>query len=390
MMPQSSPEAARSSYLDNAATTPLRPAALEAMLPYLQQHYGNPSGIYRSGRVARRAIDDARDEIAEFCGCEAGEVVFTSGGTEADNLAIQGVASRGVGSVVCSAIEHHAVLNPARRTGARLVRASDEGAIDLQSLEEALDESVALVSVMAVNNELGTVQPIQEVVAIVRRLAPNALVHSDAVQAAPWADLKGLCGGCDLISISAHKIGGPKGTGALVVRQRARGKLLPIVVGGGQERSLRPGTENVAGIVGMAAAAKETARDREKRAQRVRALRDRFLSGITVSAGAKESVSKDTTAPGFAHVRFPGILAEELLVMLDERGVAASAGSACSSGALEPSHVLVSIGWPTSKAREAIRFSLGHTTSDEEIDHALLAINDATSTLEARMAVSKV
>jgi cysteine desulfurase len=381
--------AVMTSYLDHAATTPVRPVALEAMLPFFKENFGNPSGVYGAGRSARRAVDDARDAIAAFCGCEPGEVIFTSGGTEADNLAIQGVASRGAGSVVTSTIEHHAVLNPARRAAARVVGATANGIIDLAALEAALDETVALVSVMSVNNELGTIQPIPEVVDLARRLAPGALVHTDAVQAAPWFDLARLSGACDLVSISAHKIGGPKGAGALVIRKRARGKLLPIVVGGGQERSMRPGTENVAGIVGMAAAATEAASEREARRVRVCRLRDRFLDGLAASTTAVESVPRATTAPGFAHVRFPGLLAEELLVMLDERGVAASAGSACSSGAIEPSHVLVAIGWPSASAREGVRFTLGHTTSEEEIDHALRAIEDATATLSSRMAGAK-
>jgi cysteine desulfurase len=384
-MPNSDEQTALSSYLDNAATTPVRTNALAAMLPFLRENFGNPSGIYRSGRFARRAVDDARDEIATFCGCEPGEIVFTSGGTEADNLAIQGVGARGSGPIVTTTIEHHAVLNPARRNGARLVGATSEGIVDLGALEDALDDSVALVSVMAVNNELGTVQPIADVVDTVRRLAPDALVHTDAVQAAPWFDLAELCGGCDLVSISAHKIGGPKGVGALVIRKRARGKLLPIVVGGGQERSMRPGTENVAGIVGMAAAAREAVRDRAEGAARVRRLRDRFLDELAVSTKVVETVPRPSTAPGFAHVRFPGLLAEELLVMLDERGVAASAGSACSSGALEPSHVLVAIGWPSGAAREGVRFTLGESTTDDEITHALGAIEDAASTLLSRM-----
>ncbi len=388
-MPSANGDTTMSSYLDHAATTPLRASALTAMLPYLQESFGNPSGIYHTGRAARRAIDDARDVIAAFCGCEPGEVIFTSGGTESDNLAIQGVAARATGSIVTTTVEHHAVLNPARRSSAALVGATSEGMVDLQALEGALDGSVALVSVMTVNNELGTVQPVAEVVELAHRLAPDALVHTDAVQAAPWFALGELCGQCDLVSISAHKIGGPKGVGALVIRKQARGKLLPIVVGGSQERSLRPGTENVAGIVGMAAAADEAARERQARGVRVRRLRDRFLDGLGASTPALETVPRSSTAPGFAHVRFPGLLAEELLVMLDERGVAASAGSACSSGALEPSHVLVAIGWPPAAAREGVRFTLGETTTDEEISHALRAIEDAASTLSSRMVDAK-
>jgi cysteine desulfurase len=383
-MSQAREEIASTCYLDNAATTPLRPAALEAMLPYLTESYANPSGIYRSGRSARRAVDDARDEVASFCGCEPGEVIFTSGGTEADNLAIQGVASRQAGPIVTTTIEHHAVLSPSRRARARLVRANGDGLVDLPALEDALDESVALVSVMAVNNELGTVQPLGDISALTRRLAPRSLLHTDAVQAAPWFDLGAMCSAFELISISAHKIGGPKGVGALVMRSSSRGKVLPVVVGGGQERSMRPGTENVAGIVGLAAAARETALEREGRLKRVRALRDRFLDTLVASVGADESVARAGTAPGFAHVRFPGVVAEELLVMLDDRGVAASAGSACSSGAIEPSHVLLAIGWSPAAAREGVRFTLGETTTEDEIDRALAEIKDAVAALSSR------
>lgn len=389
-MATSSETVEETAYLDNAATTPLRPAALEAMLPFLTEKFGNPSGIYRYGREARRAIDEARDEIAQFVGCEPGEVIFTSGGTESDNIAIQGVASRRAGAVVTTSIEHHAVLNPAQRAGAKVVGADGQGVIDLEALAEALDESVALVSVMAVNNELGTIQPLDEIAALVRRRAPKALVHSDAVQAAPWFDLSDVCRSCDLVSLSGHKIGGPKGVGVLVVRANGRGKVLPLAIGGGQERAMRPGTENVAGIVGVAAAARDSAAGREAGATRVRGLRDRFLDGLARSTDVQESVPRAATAPGFAHVRFPGLLAEELLVLLDERGVSASAGSACSSGALEPSHVLMAIGWPSATAREGVRFSLGSTTSAEAIDFAIREVTAATAELASRMSVAEV
>ncbi|MGP8163403.1 MAG: cysteine desulfurase family protein [Acidimicrobiales bacterium] len=374
--------AAHGAYLDHAATTPMRAEAVAAMLPFLTVEYGNPSGVYASARRARRALDDARDATAAALGCGPGEVVFTSGGTEADNLAVLGVHGRVGGTVVVSAIEHHAVLNPARRVGARLVRPTAEGVVDLDALVRALDATVALVSVMAVNNEVGTVQPLAAVVAAVRDHAPRALIHSDAVQAMSWRDVAAELAECDLVSISAHKFGGPKGVGALVVRGRATGAVAPLCGGGGQERSLRPGTENVAGIVAMAAAAVATAAERPEACARTRARRDRFLDGLAASVpGMVESVPRALTAPGHAHVRFPGVLAEELLFLLDEAGVAASAGSACASGAVEPSHVLHAMGWRGRAAREAVRFTLGPATTEGEVDYAAGVVSGAVASL---------
>jgi cysteine desulfurase len=379
-----SPEPAvpHGAYLDHAATTPLRADAVAAMLPFLTVEYGNPSGVYATARRARRALDDARDALAGVIGCEPGEVIFTSGGTEADNLAVLGVHGRVAGPVVVSAIEHDAVLNPARRVGARLVRPTAEGVVDLDALAAALDETVTLVSVMAVNNEVGTIQPLAEVVAAVRRRAPRALIHSDAVQAVPWRDLRVELAECDLVAISAHKFGGPKGVGALVVRRRATRAVEPLCLGGGQERSLRPGTENVAGIVAMAAAAVAAADERPAACMRTCKLRDGFLDRLAVALPEMvESVPRALTAPGHAHVRFPGVLAEELLVLLDEAGVAASAGSACAAGAIEPSHVLSAMGWKDRAAREAVRFTLGPGTTEGEVDYARGAIAAAVASL---------
>ena len=315
------------------------------MLPYCTAEFANPSGVHAAARRARRALDDARDEMASVLGCAPGEVVFTSGGTEADNLAVLGVHGRVGGLVVTSAIEHD-------------------------------------VSVMVVNNEVGTVQPLGDVVASVRRAAPRALVHSDAVQAVVWRDVAVELAECDLVSVSAHKFGGPKGVGALVVRRRAVGALGAICAGGGQERGLRPGTENVAGIVAMAAAARATVDERAGACARTRRLRDRFLDGLTEAVpGMVESAPRDLTAPGHAHVRFPGVAAEELLFLIDEAGVAASAGSACSSGAIEPSHVLRAMGWRGPAVREAVRFTLGPATTEAEIDFAADVVAAAAASL---------
>src|SRR5579862_5850091 len=242
-------------YLDHAATTPMRPESLAAMLPYLTEHFGNPSGAHALARRARTAVDEARDEVAACLGCEPGEVVFTSGGTESDNLAVLGArpaAPEGAGTVLCSAVEHHAVRNATRAAGGRPVAVDGRGRVDLDALRGVLTPEVALVSVMLVNNEVGTIQPLAEVAEAVRDLAPEALLHTDAVAAVGWMDVAAAAAPADLVSISAHKFGGPKGCGALVVRAGAR--LAPVMHGGSQERDRRPGTVDVAGAVGMAAA----------------------------------------------------------------------------------------------------------------------------------------
>ena len=264
-------------YLDHAATSPMRPEALAAMLPFLGEHFGNPAGAHAVARRARRALDDARDEVAACLGCEPGEVVFTSGGTEADNLAVLGAppaADRNPGAVLCSAVEHHAVRNATRAVGGRLVAVDGDGRVDLDALRSALGPEVALVSVMLVNNEVGTIEPLAEVAEAVRALAPGAVVHTDAVAAAGWLDVATATAPADLVSISGHKFGGPKGSGALVVRSGT--PLAPVMHGGSQERERRPGTVDVAGAVGMAAAlrAAEAARpDAAPRRRRTVALR---------------------------------------------------------------------------------------------------------------------
>ena len=260
-------------YLDHAASTPLRPAALDAMEAHLRDRYANPSGAHRAARAERRALDEARDVVAELTGADSSEVVFTSGGTEADNLAVFGVHDRLGGQVVVSAVEHHAVLEPAAARGARLVDVHPTGVIDLDALADALDPDVRLVSVMLVNNEVGTVQPLAEVAAIVRELAPAAVLHTDAVQAPTWLDVAASARDADLISLSAHKFGGPKGVGALVVRDGT--PMAARQVGGGQERERRSGTPNVPGIVAMGVAARVVLDERAALVARVTGLHDR-------------------------------------------------------------------------------------------------------------------
>ena len=367
-------------YLDHAATTPLRPEALDAMLPYLTEHFGNPSGSHGVSRAARRAVDEARDAVAECLGCQPGEVVFTAGGTEADNLALAGVHARRGGTVVCSAVEHHAVLHATKALGGRVVGVDADGVVDLAALEAALDGGVSVVSVMLANNEVGTIEPLAEVAAAVHRAAPGAVLHTDAVQAFPWLDVATVAAPADLVAVSAHKFGGPKGVGALVVR--AGVEVSPILHGGGQERDRRSGTHNVAGIVGMAAAMRATVAGREATGVRVRALRDRLADGLLAAVpGTVETGDRATRVAGSCHLRFPGVESEALLLLLDEAGVCASAGSACASGAVEPSHVLAAMGVPRDEALSSLRLSLGVTTTDDEVDVALKTIPEAVARL---------
>jgi len=364
-------------YLDHAATTPMFPAAIDQMCSFLQAHDANPSSPHAAGRRSRRAIDDARDAVAAFARCRSSEVVFTSGGTEADNLAIEGAGANGV--VVVSSIEHHAVLEPALRRGARIVPVTAEGLVDLDALRAALDRDVSLVSVMGANNEVGTVQPLAAVVSLVRELAPRALVHTDAVQSLPWCVDSGSAE-CDLVSISAHKFGGPMGVGALIVRESASARLAPILRGGGQEGGLRAGTENVAGIVATGVAAKIWRNEQESIVERVRALRDQLESTL-VGIGATPRSPRSTRVASIAPLHFPGVATEELLIALDRDGVAASAGAACVSGAQEPSHVLLAMGYLPSEVEGSIRLSLGWSTTAQEVADASEIIRGALESL---------
>jgi cysteine desulfurase len=377
--------AAGVAYLDHAATTPMRPEAVAAMLPFLTDRFGNPSGAHRVARAARQALDEAREVVAAALGAASSEVVFTSGGTEADNLAIAGAAACRPGAVVCTAVEHHAVLHACRALGGRVVPVRQDGIVDLDALAATLGElggEVSVVSVMLANNEVGVVQPLEEVAAVVRKLAPRAVLHTDAVQAFPWLDVARLAECADLVAVSAHKFGGPKGVGALVVRHGAA--LRPILHGGGQERDLRSGTHNVAGIVGMAAAAEATVATRDQTVARVRRLRDRLADGLLAAVpGAVETGDRSVKVAGNCHLRFPGVEAEALLVLLDEQGVCASAGSACASGALEPSHVLLAMGLSPDEASGSVRLSLGWCSEDEDVDRALVAVPKAVARLRA-------
>ncbi len=370
-------------YLDHAATTPVRPDAFEAMLPWLRERYGNPSGSHSFARAARKAIDEARDVVAECLGCMPREIVFTSGGTEADNLAVTGVVGQRRGTVVCSAVEHHAVLDAVEALGGRTVGVDPGGRLDLDELVEVLDDEVCLVSVMLANNEVGTIQPVAEVVRLVAEHAPGAVVHSDVVQAIPWLDVADLAAGVDLLALSAHKFGGPQGVGALAIREGIT--LTPLLRGGGQERERRSGTQNVAGIVGMAAALAATVRERTSTVARVARLRDRLADGLTSTvAGCTESGDRSNKVAGSCSLLLADVETEALLVLMDQAGICATAASSCASGAMAPSHVLRAMGVSTELAVGSLRLSLGWTTAEADVDRALEVIPALVARLRDR------
>lgn len=375
-------------YFDNAATTPLCAPARDAMQPWLGTLFGNPSGSHPVAARARAALDEARDVLAKELGTLPGDLVFTSGGTEAANLAVLGRAQHSPGAVVVSAVEHHAVLEAARTAKLRLgvevrvVPVTRDAVVDLDALARVLDRSVSLVSVQLVNNEVGTLQPLDGVARLVRRRAPQAVVHTDAVQAVPWFDVASMAEGADMISISAHKFGGPQGVGALALRRPVA--LSPVVVGGPQERERRAGTQNVAGGVGMAAAIAWAASARSDAVLRVAGLRETLLSGILERVvDVTETATGAPKAPGHCHLLIGGVESEALLVLLGSMGLCASAGSACASGAMEPSHVLVAMGCPEREALGALRLTLGHTTTKAEVDFAVNCVADAVEHLRS-------
>jgi cysteine desulfurase len=356
-------------YLDHAASTPMRPEAVEAMVPFLAEHHGNPSGSHAAARHARRAVDDARDAVAALVGCRPGEVVFTSGGTEADVTALLGAAAVRPGPVAVSSIEHAAVRDTARGLGDRVVELPVDpvGQVDL----DAVPADAAVVSVGLANNEVGTIHPL----AALAERAPGAVVHTDAVQAAAWLDLPTLAAPAHLVALSAHKLGGPKGVGALVVRDGT--PVAPLLTGGGQERGRRSGTQNVPGIVGFGVAARLALSDRAAKAVRVAALRDRLAVGLReavpdlIETVVGAAGGRDHLLPGHLHLCLPGTSADEVLFLLDQVGVAATAASSCASGATSPSHVLAALGVADETARGSLRLTLGWSTTEADVARAL-------------------
>jgi cysteine desulfurase len=367
-------------YLDHAATTPMRAEAVAAMMPFLTTRFANPSGSHRASRDVRKAIDEARDVVAECLGCEPGEVVFTGCGTEADSLAINGIITRHGGTAVTVSTEHHAVLHAVEHLKGTIVGVDAFGMVDMAALEAALTPETRIVSVMLVNNEVGTIQPLRRITRMVSKRAPQAVVHTDAIQALTWVDVAHDAKHAHLIAISAHKFGGPKGVGALVIRKGTM--VAPMLLGGGQERDLRSGTHNVAGIVAMAEAMRLTVAERTTTVARVGALRDRLVDGLLAAIpNTVETVPREMKIAGSAHVCFDGIENEALLYLLDRAGLCASAASACASGAMDPSHVLAAMGVPRERANGALRLSLGTATTDHDIDRALAIIPPAVAQL---------
>ena len=380
-------------YFDHAASAPRRVEVAEAMAPWMRGVVGNPSGSHRAARAARRAVEDARDVVGAFCGVAPGGVVFTAGGTESCTLAVTGVArahrrTHERTTLVVSSVEHHAVLDAARSMAAdfasvavREVAVDADGVLDVAALHDALDDTVALVSVMAVNNETGVVQPLDAVVAAVaERGGGPAVTHSDAVAAAPWLDLATSTVGIDAVSLCGHKLGGPVNSGALVLRRDV--DLVALTPGGAQERGRRGGTLDVAACVGLAAAIRSVEAERMAGHERVRALQGRLRAALSQLPGARVTAAQALSVPGTVHVTFAGLASDELLFLLDQDGVCASAAASCSSGASVSSHVLAAMGVEPERARGSLRLSMGHETSDDEVDAVIAAVTRAVERLE--------
>ncbi len=381
-------------YLDHSATTPLDAEVLDAMLPYLTSEFGNASSTYQLGQQARGAIDAARDEAARFLNCEPKEIIFTSGGSESDNLALRGVAHRRRAQgrhLIVSAVEHDAVLKAAEALedeGFAVTRLEPDpaGTIEPQALRAALRPDTILVSIMHSNNEVGTMQPLRELVAVARAHS-QALVHTDAVQSAGKValDVKDL--DVDLLSISAHKLHGPKGTGLLYVRQGT--PLDPQIRGGGQERNRRAGTENVAGIVGLGRALAIAARDLAARTSPLPALRDQLIEGVLEAvADSRLTGHAVHRLPHHASFVFAGVEGESVLIQLDRQGIYASSGSACTSGSIEPSHVLLAMGLSRREALGSLRLTLGKGNTRGEVERVLELLPQAVARLREHAPVS--
>jgi cysteine desulfurase len=374
--------------LDHAAGSPARPEVVAAMVPLLGERAGNPSGAHALARQARAELDGARERLAAVVGCAPGELVFTSGGTEADDLAVRGVLGAAGGTAVCSAIELPAVLQPVLRAGGRTVEVQPDGRIDLDALAEALDDGVSLVSVVLVANELGVVNDLAAVAAVVREHAPGAVLHTDASQALSWVDVARLAAPADLVTVASQKCGGPKGIGALVARDGVR--LEPQVVGGGQERGRRAGTQNVAGAVGFAVAAELADAQQPGLVRRAASWRGQLLGAARgAGTGAVETVAHapgraPQVVPGILHVCVPDVESEEVLFLLEQdHEVLAAAGASCSSGAMSVSAAALAVGVPPALARGALRLSVGWSTTDADVEAAVAGLLDVLPRLQA-------
>lgn len=373
-------------YADNAATTAMSKKAIHAMLPYLDEVYGNPSSLYAFGQKAKEALEAARGRIAACLGCEAREITFTSGGSESDNQAIMTAAAlgekKGRKHIISTAFEHHAVLHTLEKLKKRgfeitLLPVHENGIVTAKQVAEAIREDTCLVTVMYANNEIGTIQPVSEIGAVCRE--KGVLFHSDAVQAAGHLPVNVNEQKIDMLSLSAHKFHGPKGIGVLYAK---RGILLEsIISGGAQERGKRAGTENLAAIVGMAAALEEACAEIDNNAKRLTVLRDRLIAGLNKIPYSELNGDAGKRLPGNVNFCFEGIEGESLLLLLDDKGICASSGSACTSGSLDPSHVLLAIGRPHEVAHGSLRLTLGENTTEDEVDYMIQAVTEVVTYL---------
>ena len=375
-------------YADNAATTKMSKTAINAMLPYLENLYGNPSSLYEFGQKAKEALEDARSRIAACLGADVREITFTSGGSEADNQAILTAAAlgarKGKKHIVSTAFEHHAVLHTLEKLKKQgfeitLLDVHSNGVVTSQQVVESIREDTCLVTVMYANNEIGTIQPIGEIGAVCRE--KGVLFHTDAVQAVGHLHIDVKAQQIDLLSLSAHKFHGPKGVGALYVRRGI--PLETVISGGGQERGKRAGTENVPAIMGMAAALEEACTGMEENSRKLTLLRDRLIAGLNQIPYSELNGAKEPRLPGNVNFCFEGIEGESLLLLLDEKGICASSGSACTSGTLDPSHVLLAIGRPHEVAHGSLRLSLGEEMTEKEIDSIIEAVTDVVNRLRS-------
>lgn len=375
-------------YADNAATTKMSKVAIEAMLPYMNEIYGNPSSLHSVGQNANEALENARERIAKRLGCEPREIIFTSGGSEADNQAIISAARlgerKGKKHIVSTAFEHHAVLhtlNKLKKEGFEitLLDVHENGIVLPRDVEKAIRPNTCLVTVMYANNEIGTIQPIKEIGAVCKE--KGVLFHTDAVQAAGHLHINVKEENIDMLSLSAHKFHGPKGIGVLYAR---KGILLTnIIEGGAQERGKRAGTENIPAIMGMAAALDEACENIDRSASKQRVLRDKLISGLSEIPHSVLNGDMKYRLPGNVSFCFEGIEGESLLLLLDDKGIYASSGSACTSGSLDPSHVLLSIGRPHEIAHGSLRLSLSDENTEEEVDYMIKAIQEVVSYLRS-------
>lgn len=373
-------------YADNAATTKISPASMEAMTKCMEEAYGNPSSLHSVGQKAAEVLQKAREDIAEILGADFREIYFTSGGTEADNQAIYSAAvfgaKKGRKHIISSAIEHHAVLHMLNRLEKEgfeitLLDVGEKGIVDPEDVRKAIREDTALVTIMYANNEIGTLQPIREIAEICRE--KKVIFHTDAVQAAGHVPINVAEEKIDMLSLSAHKFHGPRGIGVLYVRKGV--PLFNLIEGGAQERGRRPGTENLPAIVGMAAALKEAVSDMEAAGEKTAALRDILIEGLSKIPHARLNGDARKRLPGNVNFCFEGIEGESLLLLLDNKGIAASSGSACTSGSLDPSHVLLALGLPHEVAHGSLRLSISEENTEEEMRYIVDAVREVVEYL---------